>query len=150
MNELLQDAKEELKRIDHLIYVTLKYTRTVDVFLSIIERMINAYEFIVDILLEIAVKEGKVKNKPDIPLTKAQLVLENFESKKIKENIEKYLLFRKLRRSQYEKSNEFRRHVTMSSVIEGQVVEVNIDNITEDYHNLQNFIEFVQKMIEEK
>ena len=56
MKESLQDAKEELKRIDHLIYVTLKYTRTVDVFLSIIERMINSYEFIIDVLLKIAVK----------------------------------------------------------------------------------------------
>lgn len=150
MNELLQDAKEELKRIDHLIYVTLKYTRTVDVFLSIIERMINAYEFIVDVLLELAVKEGNVTDNPDIPLTKAQLVLDNFESKRIKDNIEKYLVFRKLRRAKYEKRNEFRRHVTMSSIIDGQVVEVHIDNITEDYHNIQNFIEFVQKLIEEK
>ncbi len=150
MNELLENAKEELKRIDHLIYVTLKYTRTVDVFLSIIERMINAYEFIVDVLLELAVKEGKVIETPDIPLAKAQLVLDNFESAKIKENIEKYLLFRKLRRAHYEKRNEFRRHVTMSSIIDGKLIEINIDNITEDYHNLQNFIEFVQKLIEEK
>ncbi len=150
MKESLQDAKEELKRIDHLIYVTLKYTRTVDVFLSIIERMINSYEFIIDVLLKIAVKEGKITETPDIPLAKAQLVLDNFDSKKIKDNIEKYLIFRKLRRAKYGKRNEFRRHVTMSSIIDGQVVEVHIDNITEDYHNLHDFIEFIQKMIEEE
>jgi len=149
MNESLQDAKEELKRIDHLIYVTLKYTRTVDVFLSIIERMINSYEFIMDVLLDIAVKEKKIKDKPDIPLAKSQAVLDNFESENIKSNVEKYLVFRKLRRAKYEKRNEFRRHVTMSSLIDGQVVEVNIDNITEDYHNLHSFIEFIQKMMEE-
>ena len=41
MIESLENAKEELKRIDHLIYVTLKYTRTVDVLLSVVERMVN-------------------------------------------------------------------------------------------------------------
>ena len=41
MTENLENAKEELKRIDHLIYVTLKYTRTVDVLLSVVERMIK-------------------------------------------------------------------------------------------------------------
>ena len=31
---------EELKRVDHLVYVSLKYTRTVDVIRSIIDRLI--------------------------------------------------------------------------------------------------------------
>ena len=99
MEESIKDAHEELKRIDHLIYVTLKYTRTVDVFLSIIERMINAYEFIVDALVKMAIEEGKLKEIPEIPLEKAELVRKNYESKKIKDHIKKYLMLRKLRRA---------------------------------------------------
>ena len=30
MKEALDNAKEELKRVDHLFYVSLKYTRTAD------------------------------------------------------------------------------------------------------------------------
>ncbi|MBN2367938.1 hypothetical protein JXC34_02890 [Candidatus Woesearchaeota archaeon] len=142
----MENAREELKRIDHLIYVTLKYTRTVDVFLSIIERMINAYEFVVDALIKKLVDEGKLMDKPDIPLAMAQIVLESYDSKRIKKNIEKYLLFRKLRRANYEKRNEFRRHVTMSAMVEGNLVEVDIDNITEDFHKLKEFIEYIEKM----
>ena len=41
MNTYLDKAKSELKRADHLIFVSLKYTRTVDVIRSIIERLIN-------------------------------------------------------------------------------------------------------------
>jgi len=143
----MENAKEELKRIDHLIYVTLKYTRTVDVFLSVIERMINSYEFIVDALIKLAIHEGKLKKEPDSPLTKAQEIVRIYDSKKIKDNIEKYLVLRKLRRANYEKSNEFRRHVTMAAIVEGKVVEVNIDNITEDFHELKEFIEYVDKRI---
>ena len=145
MKDALENAREELKRIDHLIYVTLKYTRTVDVFLSVIERMINSYEFIVDALVKLLVKEGKITEESDIPLAKAQLILDNYDSKKIKENIAKYLILRKLRKANYEKSNEFRRHVTMSAIVEGKVIEINIDNITEDFHELKSFIEYVEK-----
>ena len=146
MKETLENAREELKRIDHLIYVTLKYTRTVDVFLSIIERMINAYEFVVDNLLEKAIAEGKIMEEPDIPLARAQAVLDVYESKKIKQNIQKYLLLRKLRRASHEKRNEFRRHVTMSAVVDGKLVEVDIDSITEDFHKLKEFIEYIEKL----
>ena len=38
MSEYLVDSKQEINRADHLIYVSLKYTRTVDVIKSIIER----------------------------------------------------------------------------------------------------------------
>jgi hypothetical protein len=147
MKDAIENAREELKRIDHLIYVTLKYTRTVDVFLSVIERMINAYEYAVEALLKLSIKEGRATVEPDIPLSKAQLVLDLYDSKKIKENIKRYLLFRKLRRANYEKSNEFRRHVTMSAIVEGKVIEINIDKITEDFHELKDFIEYVDKKI---
>ena len=119
MDELIENAREELKRIDHLIYVTLKYTRTVDVFLSIVDRMINSYEFIVDALVQELVNEGKIVEAPDIPLEKANLVKKEYDSNPIKRNIKKYLLFRKLRRANHQKSNEFRRHVTLSAITHG-------------------------------
>jgi hypothetical protein len=148
MKELILDAREELKRIDHLIYVTLKYTRTVDVLLSIVERMITCYELSIDVLLEISKKEGKIAEIPDIPIMKAQKVIELYKSnKKIIENMDRYLFFRKIKRSNYEKSNEFRRHVTLSALIEGKVVELNIDSMTEDYHRISKYIEDLTKQV---
>ena len=46
MDDALYDAEKELKRVDHLIYVSLKYTRTVDVFKNIIKRLISTIDFI--------------------------------------------------------------------------------------------------------
>ncbi len=145
MKDTMENAKEELKRIDHLIYVTLKYTRTVDVFLSVIDRMINAYEFLVEVLIKLAIQEGRIAEEPDIPLAKVQLVLKLYDTKKIKENIEFYLMLRKLKRASYEKTNEFRRHVTMTAIVDGKVITVNIDNITEKFHELKEFIDYIEK-----
>ena len=38
----LEDAKDELKRADHLVFISLKYTRTCDIIRNTIERIINA------------------------------------------------------------------------------------------------------------
>ena len=46
MNTSLSDAVEEIKRVDHLVFVSLKYTRTVDVIKSVVDRIISALDFI--------------------------------------------------------------------------------------------------------
>ena len=149
MKEALENSKEELKRIDHLIYVTLKYTRTVDVLISVIERSINSYEFAIDSLLKMAYGQKKIESIPNVPLLKAKKVKELYKQKIIQENIDRYLLFRKLLKSSYDRKNEYRRHVTMISQVEGKTIEINIDNITEMFHSLRKFIDHVDKLIRE-
>jgi hypothetical protein len=45
MIEALDESKEELKRVDHLIYVSLKYTRTVDVLRNVVARLLAALDY---------------------------------------------------------------------------------------------------------
>ena len=52
MIEAVTNAVEELKRVDHLIFVSLKYTRTVDVLRSVINRLIDAYGAIIEGILK--------------------------------------------------------------------------------------------------
>ncbi|MCD6464011.1 hypothetical protein J7L02_00605 [Candidatus Woesearchaeota archaeon] len=63
MKDALQKAKLELGRADHLVFVSLKYSRTVDVFRNALARMIAAYEYMIDALVKCIkkqVQEGKV------------------------------------------------------------------------------------------
>ena len=55
------DSREELKRADHLIYVSLKYTRTGDVILSVITRLMSALEVCMDELLKWLEAKKKLK-----------------------------------------------------------------------------------------
>ncbi|MCM2325258.1 MAG: hypothetical protein NDI94_02255 [Candidatus Woesearchaeota archaeon] len=147
MIESYDDAKEELKRIDHLIYVTLKYTRTVDVLFSVVERMVGCYELLVSALAKKAVIDKLIDEEPDNPITKAHEVSRIYANKMIKLNVDRYLLFRKLRRLEHDKLNEFRRHVTMIVEIDGKEIKIDIDNITENFHDLKKMMEFVEKTI---
>lgn len=144
----LEDAKEELKRVDHQIWVSLKYTRTVDVLLNIINRMIDGYDFLLEALLKLAVKEGKIPTIPPSPIEKGNVLKEIYkEDELIVDNVKLYFLLRKLFRSNPVRENEYRRNVTMRTVVEGREEIVNIDIITEYYHFMMAFYKQVAELI---
>ena len=72
MQESLTDANEELKRVDHLVYVSLKYTRTVDVIKSVIERLISSVDFMMEALFEYLKEKKKIVDVPLAPVEKAE------------------------------------------------------------------------------
>ena len=77
MNEIADlenNIKDEIKRADHLIYVTLKYTRTVDVMKNVIKRLLSALDSGILELLEELKSNGKVSMIPPSPLARLELL----------------------------------------------------------------------------
>jgi hypothetical protein len=150
--EYLNDAKKQLKRLDHSVYVSLKYTRTVDVLKSIVERMVETIAPLMDSLLVKAKEEGKVKEIPtNIPL-KCKLIKEVYAEHPNHEEIDKmidfFMFLRKVRRAEdYESINEYRRHVALLTEIDGEDVELNLDKVHEYYDQTKRFIELVEEII---
>jgi hypothetical protein len=145
MREQLHNAKEELKRVDHLIYVSLKYTRTVDVLRNVIDRLINSFSFIADSLLAKAEEDGVIDVAPTAPKLKGDKMLELYEGDtRIIEASQLYLLLRKFTTAEYTRENEYRRHVTMIASVDGQKVRVDIDMVTEYYKKAKELIEYIE------
>ena len=131
--ELTEDSKEEeLKRADHLIYVTLKYTRTVDVMKNIIKRFISAFDFAVTE----ALKRYKIK-----PNSVAQVRFKQLESKvhEVKDYREFYLLLRKIDKAKYSAREEYRKNVTL--VLSD--LEVKVDTLKEYFDKTKEFVTLV-------
>jgi hypothetical protein len=145
MKEYLDNLKNELKRVDHLIYVSLKYTRTVDVIKNTIGRMISAFDFGFLALLEKVKKRRKTLEIPTQPRKKCELLKEIFpEDKTLLKYIDFYLLLRDLDQAKYAKREEYRRHVTMIATMGGNLFEVNIDILHEYYDKLKEFVEYLE------
>lgn len=142
--EGFESAVYELKRVDHLIYVSLKYTRTVDVLKNIIERLINTYDFLWSDILAQAERDRKIFEIPVAPAAKCKKIREIYsDDEQMDDEIKFYLLLRQLNKSEYTAHQEFRRHVTMRATLpNGDVEEINIDNITEHYKRAKDFLEY--------
>lgn len=143
MLESLDLAKEEIKRADHLMYVSLKYTRTVDILKSIIARLINAFNFGIDALL----KKKKVRDIPTIPKIKLDLVRKNYPDEDLKNFLQLYQLFREIDKASFERAREYRRHVTMTAHLDDKEIEVTIDIIEDYYGKTKEFIEYVESIV---
>jgi len=147
MREQLESAREELKRVDHQIYVSLKYTRTADVLINIMHRMIDGYDFLLESLLRHAKESKIIMEIPKSPKEKVALVNRLFHEPVVKENLELYLLLRKIVVATYKKEQEFRRHVAMIAHLQGGDVKVNIDIITNYYTIIRDFMSYVENKV---
>ena len=132
-------AKEELKRVDHLVYVTLKYTRTCDVIKSIIKRMISAYDEIIKEGLE----KKRVKKLPVSRIERAELFYKKLNKKGIKGYFDLYFLLRKIEVAKYLPREEYRKHVTMIARIDDKDVDIDIPKLYEFHHKTEEFVNLV-------
>jgi hypothetical protein len=151
MNEHLEEAQEELKRADHLIFVSLKYTRTCDVIKHIIDRLINCIDFSFTALLEHLKEEGKIEEVPTAPIPKSNLIKQIYPNDEfLPSYAELFLKLRKISKADFSRACEFRRHVAMTVVVEDEVIKIDIDIITDYFKRTKDFYAHVQNMIEPK
>ena len=146
MSEYLAEAREELKRVEHIIYVSLKYTRTVDVVRNALNRLVSLFDFLIDALVEYARKEKKFKRIHKSPSSKVDLVREAFEGdEKILWWINFYVFLRDILKAKFTKREEYRRHVTKVAQLWNRTVEVNIDTLEDNLLEIaREFLEYVE------
>ena len=152
MKESFEEAVQELKRVDHLFWVSLKYTRTVDVIKNTIDRIINCIGFGLEALLKYAKEKKLITSIPTNAGLRCDLLKKTFpDNLELIDYINFYLMLRKLSKAEYTKREEFRRHVTMIATIDkGEVINVSIDTLKEYYEKTKNFIAFVKRIINEE
>ena len=152
MKESFDLAVQELKRVDHLFWVSLKYTRTVDVIKNVIDRLINCIGFGLEALLKYAKDKKLIATIPTNAGLRCDLLRKTFpDNNELIDYINFYLRLRKLSKAEYTKKEEFRRHVTMIATIDkGEIVNVDIDILKEHYEKTRNFLTFVKRTINEE
>jgi len=146
--ESLQLALQELKRADHSIAVSLKYTRTVDVIKSIIERLINTIGFGLDALVAHAKSQKKAAESSELPRVKVEQVKLLYSSDRfITDFCDFYLVLRKVDKAKFDRAQEYRRHVTMTAHLEGEKIEITIDIISDYFERTKEFLNYVSKLM---
>ncbi len=143
MNDYILEAREELKRLEHIIYVSLKYTRTVDVILNALNRIVNTFDLIVEAFLEKFREEGKIERLPKSPALRAKQLLELAEDD---EQLQKHLIFyhflKDILKRPHQRREEFRRHVTLIVPLEKSTAEITIDNLLNSEKFIHNFFHY--------
>ena len=111
----MEDIIKEKISADHLLYVSLKYTKTCDVIINLIIRWRMMIERMIDAVLEHAKKKKKISSIPENPVKKIE------ELKK-------------------ERTGEFRKNVTLKVFYRGEEINVNLEMLKIHAETLEKFI----------
>lgn len=141
----MEDIIKEKISADHLLYVSLKYTKTCDVIINLLHRWKNMIERGLDRLVEKAKKEKKWKPVPDAPRAKVVQLRNIYANNKvILDTIELYELFRDIEKLEKVRENEFRKGVNLRVSYKEKVININLNQLKEYADTLERFISFIK------
>ena len=140
----MQRVQKEMRSAQHLLYVSLKYTKTCDVMLNLINRWKNTIDFCIELLLNKLKKKKIIKAIPIAPRQKVDLLLKVFKKEDIaKEALILYSFFRVVPSAKLIKEHEFRKNVCLK-VINTEEVSIDLEKLHEWEDLLERFINFVR------
>lgn len=143
----MKRIEAEFKRADHLLYVSLKYTKTADVIRNVINRWRSTIELCIDRLLSRAKRTKKIKSVPSAPLAKTEILTSIYKDKLVKDIVELYLFFRRLNDLKQIKQNEFRKNVSLVVIDSKKEIVIDIPKLYKWNEKIKEFIEYVSKKV---
>jgi len=130
---------------DHLLYVSLKYTKTCDVIINLLLRWKIMIEMGMDMLVDKAKKEKKWKLVSDAPRAKLVQLMKIYADEPIVfQTLEIYELFRDIEKLEKVRENEFRKGVNLKVTYKGQTINVNLEKLNEYSQILEKFISYLK------
>ncbi|MCW8965696.1 MAG: hypothetical protein OQK82_03280 [Candidatus Pacearchaeota archaeon] len=144
----MEDIMQEKISADHLLYVSLKYTKTCDVILNLILRWRKMIETSIDKILEHAYEKKKIKEIPTNPLNKITEIKKLFKNDKdFLQVIEMYEMFKKIEELRKERIGEFRKNVNLKVIYRGKEISINLEQLKIYAENLEKFIRITKQYL---
>ena len=144
----MEEIIKEKISADHLLYVSLKYTKTCDVILNLLHRWGVMIETSIGSMLIHAKKKKLVSSIPSSPIEKIDLMKKLFQKKEIvMKTLEVYEMFRKIENLRIEKEGEFRKNVNLRVYYMGNEVNINMEKLKEYGDLLEKFISYVRQFL---
>jgi len=144
----MEEIIQEKISADHLLYVSLKYTKTTDVILNLIARWRSMIELAIDKILKRAEKQKKIKSIPIAPKLKVDKIRELYKKNPdIIKTMDLYEFFRRVDNLEKMRENEFRKHVTLKVLDRGKWINIDMDKLKEYSEILERFITNLKQIL---
>lgn len=137
----MEEIIQEKISADHLLYVSLKYTKTCDVITNLLLRWKEMIDLSIDTILKHAKKKKKIKAVPTNPVGKIEEIKKLMKKdKNFLEVLEMHEMFKKIRELRKERIGEFRKNVTLRVFYKGNEVNINLEKLKEYADKVEKFI----------
>ncbi|MFA4960344.1 MAG: hypothetical protein WC548_01650 [Candidatus Pacearchaeota archaeon] len=143
-----EDIIKEKTSADHLLYVSLKYTKTCDVILNLIARWKNLLEISFDTLIIHYVEKEKIPHLPQSPKQRIEFMKTYFKKfVKIQNVIPMYIFFKRIPDLNKTREGEFRKNVNLKIIEPTKTTVINMEQLGEYAQVIEEFNEETKKIL---
>ena len=146
----MQDVEKELKSAQHLLYVSLKYTKTCDVILNLMNRWESIINLSMNLILQKLFKKKVIKEIPVAPKMKVDIMTKAFRKRKeVMDALILFTFFRKVPSYSLIREHEFRKNVALviTNNVDGESTRVDMEKLKVWEAIIENFIKFVRSYV---
>ncbi|OGJ12373.1 hypothetical protein A3K62_02155 [Candidatus Pacearchaeota archaeon RBG_16_35_8] len=144
----MEEIIQEKISADHLLYVSLKYTKTCDVIVNLILRWRKMIERSITEVLKHAKKKKKIPAIPENPKGQIEIIRKLMKKdQNFIDVIDMYEMFRKIEELRKERIGEFRKNVTLKVFYRGEEININLEKLKEYADRLERFIVSVKQFL---
>ena len=144
------EIEREKRMAEHLFYVSLKYTKTGDVILNLINRWERMLDRAMELLLRRAKKAKAIREIPIAPKARELAVRDAYKDELVQRVMDIYAFFRKLPMLEKIREHEFRKNVAVRVINSGREIEINMDKLKEWNEILDEFLTYVRHIYQKK
>lgn len=132
--EAVRDLHRHLNSVEHMIYVSCKFTRTTEMLKKVMEAIVQGYEQFFGIAYQMFIEEGF---EAQTVFDKIQILKDGFLNRGMSLDLSDYFLIKRLLLSEFECIGEYRKNLCMVSYLDGEEYIINITKLLEYYGNLK-------------
>ena len=144
----MEEIIQEKISADHLLYVSLKYTKTCDVIINLLLRWKKMIETSINEILKHAKKRKKISSIPTNPVGQIETARKLLKKDaNFQEVIDMYEMFRKVEELRKERIGEFRKNVPLKVFYLGEEININLDKLKLYAEKLEKFISTTKQFL---
>jgi len=144
----MENIIQEKISADHLLYVSLKYTKTCDVIMNLLLRWRKMISTSIDSILKRAKEKKKISEVPTNPIGKIEAIKKLFKkNKEFLEVIIFYEMLRKIEELRRERIGEKKKNVALKIYYKGKEININLEKLKEYAENLEKFISTTKQFL---
>lgn len=144
----MEEIIQEKISADHLLYVSLKYTKTCDVIINLLIRWRKMIETSINEILKHAKKKKKISSVSSNPMGRIEEVRKLMKKDaNFIEVIDMYEMFRKIEELRKERIGEFRKNVTLKVFYRGEEININLEKLKIYADKLEKFISTTKQFL---
>jgi len=145
---MITEILKEKTSADHLLYVSMKYTKTCDVILNLIARWKSMMDISFDAIIQKYFDDGVIKQMPESPKQKIEFLKTYFKKHKaVQEAVPVYIFFKRVPDAKKTREGEFRKNVNLKVIEQNAITDINLEKLKEYSGILERFISETKQIL---